>query len=136
MLVRSGWTDGPTTTAVDALTAKYSAGHFDGMTDGYDYAPVSERLLTFNGQTRYAGCRYIFTNREISPELANRCIAQLAAYWGGIDNPPTAILTKYGHGYEISDNRGHERVRGDLGEDWYTMIHQAAYNRTRFQREA
>jgi Large polyvalent protein associated domain 29 len=31
------WTDGPATADIDALTSKYMLGHFDGMTDSYDY---------------------------------------------------------------------------------------------------
>lgn len=36
--LRVEWTDGPNTKQVDAITKKYAAGSFDGMTDCYDYS--------------------------------------------------------------------------------------------------
>lgn len=54
------WTDGPTTKEVDAIIGKYQQGHFDGMTDCYEYN--SHRPAT-NGTTKYA-----FANRHISAE--------------------------------------------------------------------
>ena len=31
------WTDGPTRDQVHSIAGKYQEGHFDGMTDSYDY---------------------------------------------------------------------------------------------------
>jgi len=124
------WTDGPTTYAVAAITSCFQAGHFDGMVDGYEYDRTS--FLRIDGVTYRPGCRYVSTERTISARLANRCIAQIAEYWG-IENPPVATDTTYG-GYELPADVGRRAVRSDMSQtdDWYTMIYRAASDRTRF----
>jgi hypothetical protein len=127
------WTDGPTVRRVDALVGGFEPGHFDGMTDSYEFD--RSRFLLVDGVAYVPGTRYVNTSRTVSAALANRCIAQLVEFWGGIDNAPVAEPEKYSAGYRIVDGRGHERVRADLSEDWYTLIHRAAGDRTRFLRE-
>lgn len=132
--VRIAWTDGPTERRVEELVEGFEAGHFDGMTDSYTYD--RDAVLTIDGAVYRPGCRYVSTARTVSPALANRCIAQLVRYWGGISNPPVAVPSRFGTGYEIADHRGHERLRDDLRhlDDWYANIYQAACDRTRFAR--
>jgi hypothetical protein len=132
--VRISWTDGPTAKRVESVVGCFEAGKFDGMTDSYDYD--HDHVLMIDGQQYTPGCRYVFTQREVSADLANRCIARLVEYWGGIDNPPKAVPATWG-GFEVSDQRGREPMRSDMDHmhDWYTMIHQAAQDASRFTRE-
>lgn len=55
--VRIGWTNGPTDEMVRKIVGKYEAGHFDGMTDSYDY-----RNTPFN-QT-FGDPKYVFVERS------------------------------------------------------------------------
>lgn len=56
--VRIGWADGPTVKEVDVIAEKYKDGHFDGMTDMYEYK---------KGRTG-PGAKYITTCREMSEQ--------------------------------------------------------------------
>lgn len=131
--VRVSWTDGPTVDLVKGITARFEAGHFDGMTDSYDYAPANERTLLIDGKAYVAGTRYIFEERKISPALANRCIAQIAKYWGGVEVMPIAVAGYFGFTLEPQD-MGRKPVRPDLGqnEEWHSAIHRAAENATEY----
>lgn len=60
-----GYTDGVPVEQVDKLLAKYEYGHFDGMTDCYEYSNSNEELP----QTKY-----LSVSREISQ--ANRDLVQ------------------------------------------------------------
>lgn len=129
------WTDGPTPARVDELVQPFSCGHFDGMTDSFNYRQGADRFLLIDGRTYVRGARHVFTERDISAALANRCIASIAAYWGGITEPlPVAVEPECGRGYVIADGRGRERIRSDLDhtQDWYSLIHRAANDRTRY----
>ena len=53
------WTDGPTSEQVDNITDKYEEGHFDGMTDSYEYSRS-------NWTEVFGGAKYVMTNRHIS----------------------------------------------------------------------
>lgn len=132
------WTDGPTVKLVDKFLAPFESGSFDGMTDGYDYKTGADRFIIVDGQTYETGCRYVHTSRTISPALANRCIAQVAEYWGGVEVVPVAVPAKYGNGYDLEPAIGNSPIRADLGgwhnNDWFTMIHRAAGDRSTFTR--
>ncbi len=136
--VRIGWTDGPTVGRIESLTNCFEAGKFDGMTDSYEYD--NDHALKIDGVIYRPGCKYVSTSRTISADLANRCIARLVEYWGGIDNPPVAIPNGYSDGgYTFpKDFDGHRAPRHDLPDhhySWHSMIHRAAENRTEFTRE-
>jgi hypothetical protein len=60
--VRIKWNNGPTEKAVEEITSPFKAGHFDGMTDCYEY-----RRDAFGGA--FGTAQYIFTSREIDPGL-------------------------------------------------------------------
>lgn len=131
--VRISWTDGPTAARVDSIVKTFEAGHFDGMTDSYDYDP--SRYLLIDGTQYRPGCQYVFTSRQISDTLANRCIAQLVAYWGGVDEIPTATPGYFGH--TLPEGFSWKPVRPDLDHahySWQSAIRQAAEDRTRFAR--
>lgn len=63
--ININWTDGPSKKAVEAISNKYSAGYFDGMTDCYEYTQATRK---------YGSSKHIFTNRELTPELVERAI--------------------------------------------------------------
>ena len=47
--VHISWIDGPTVKEVEAITGKYQQGHFDGMTDMYEYSNTRKDIP----QTKY-----------------------------------------------------------------------------------
>lgn len=53
--VRVEWTEGPTTKQVEEFTGKYQQGHFDGMTDMYEYS---------NSRSDIPQANYVFTTRN------------------------------------------------------------------------
>ena len=55
------WTDGPLFEQVDAITRQYQYGHFDGMTDSYEYRDINSSLGC-------PGAKYVHCNRKLSPE--------------------------------------------------------------------
>lgn len=54
------WTNGPTYKQVEDITRKYQSGHFDGMTDMYEYSNTREDLPQ---------SKYVQTRREITEEI-------------------------------------------------------------------
>jgi hypothetical protein len=75
-----GWTDGPTDEQVAAVTGKYALGHFDGMTDSYNYDPTL--VVAEDGEImKLGGASYIFNNRRISDDARAACFAACEAYW-------------------------------------------------------
>lgn len=56
------WTDGPDVASVKAIGDKFEQGHFDGMTDSYEYSksPWTET---------FGGTKYVFTDRTKSPVI-------------------------------------------------------------------
>lgn len=54
------WTDGPFESDVKDVVYKYQAGHFDGMTDCYEYG---------NSRNDIPQVRFVFTKREVSRQL-------------------------------------------------------------------
>lgn len=124
--VRVSWTDGPTVNAVEALVEPFEAGKFNGMTDSFDYD--NSRALNVEGVLYRPGTRYVTTSRRKSAAFANRCIAQVAAFYG-VTNPPRAV--EWHGGFTIADGRGNETPAG-ADYEWYSLIHQAAGDATRF----
>ena len=81
------WTDGPTSRQVEAVTNKFRSGSFDSMQDMYEY-----HRCPFT--TIFGSARYIFCNRENSPEAITKAIAQLqekySANFKEMERVPTA----------------------------------------------
>lgn len=63
------WVDGPSKTAVDAITEKYEYGHFDGMTDCYEYS---------NRRNDIPQVKFLFTRREYSEEKISPVLSKYA----------------------------------------------------------
>jgi hypothetical protein len=122
--VRVSWTDGPTTKQVDAIVQPFQAGHFDGMTDSYEYDRDS--VVMIEGQAFVPRCQYVFTERRTSPTLARRAAQQIAAYYG-VQAP------------EVVDKGSFWMIPADTclsqaNEYWSTLIHQATSDASRFAR--
>lgn len=71
--VRISWVDGPTNDRVNDIVGKYQYGHFDGMTDCYEYS---------NGRDDLPQAKYIFAQRELSEEVTRNCIKVIAEEYG------------------------------------------------------
>ena len=106
------WTDGPTVAEVHPFLWPFKAGSFDGMTDSYTYD--RDRKVYVDGVLFRPCCQYVQASRNISAALANRCIARIAAWWGGIDQPPVAVANQWG-GYTLTPDVSNDPVRSDLG---------------------
>jgi hypothetical protein len=65
--------DGPKFDDVKKITSKYQAGHFDGMTDSYEYGENEENLNQ---------CQYVFLTRDYSEEKESALKMQLKEYYG------------------------------------------------------
>lgn len=108
------WTDGPTKTAVSEIADRFEAGHFDGMTDCYEYnrAPWSE---TF-GSVRYVNC-----HRDYSDAMIARAIAAAVAEFGDYDTP-TVDDWRNGKALESTPMAG---TRGEHHWSWHSIIYRA-----------
>lgn len=148
------WTDGPTEAVVDAIVSDFNGRGFDGMID----MAFSIDAWTLKGEilgTRCTGTLgsrgtvapwgiipphddaelvhfspSVSTARTVSAPFANRCIAQVAAFFG-LTNAPVAEPDQSG-GYHIATGA---RSPLNNGDDWYTLIHRAARDRTTYQRQ-
>ena len=76
------WVDGPTIKQVDEIADKYQYGHFDGMTDCYEYS---------NRRKDLPQVKYISTSREMSLEVKEHFKRTL--------NP----VTNNGYDWEVSE---------------------------------
>jgi hypothetical protein len=64
------WTDGPTSSQVEALCSDFKQGYFNGMDDSYEYNR-SSFVDTFGG------AKYVSASRSISPEAMRQVAAEL-----------------------------------------------------------
>lgn len=113
--IRVSWTDGPTGAQVSAIADRFEEGHFDGMTDCYQYsrAPWSET---------FGGVRYVTCHREESDALIARAIAAAVAEFGDHDAPTIEDLragrcwnTYPGESFQASNHWA-----------WHSIVHRAA----------
>lgn len=73
--IRVGWTDGPNTAQVEAITNKYESGHFNGMEDIYEYNRS-------DWKDAFGDAKYITTNRRYSDSLIESAIGYVANKYG------------------------------------------------------
>lgn len=66
---RIRWTDGPTVSEVENISAKYQYGHFDGMTDCYESS---------NSRDDIPQTKYVSESRSISEGLKQEVSSQIA----------------------------------------------------------
>lgn len=154
------WTDGPTVGAVKEITRKFAGKGFDGMID----LEYSIEAWVLNGEilgTRCAGTvgsrgsvspwgmipphddaelvrfggGYIFEEREISPALATKALAQVAAHFGiPAEKRPTIAATEWG-GFKVIPAAGAsewERPVEGLPRNWSELIREAASDASRY----
>lgn len=70
--IRVGWTDGPNTAQVEAITYKYKAGSFNGMEDIYEYNRS-------DWKDAFGSAKYITTSRGQSESLVASAIEAVYA---------------------------------------------------------
>lgn len=68
-----GWTDGPTSAAVDSIVNKYRYGHYNGMEDIYEYS---------NCRKDIPQAKYIIINHHLSPEVKESIKAKIMKDYG------------------------------------------------------
>lgn len=119
------WTDGPTVKAVQPILNQFEGEGFDGMTDSAypKFAPLADG--------RRSGLRLINWSRHISLDLARRCVAQIAPYWGV--EPVELVPDHNGKGWEIVG--GDRKIRNDVPDYWTTHIYRASGDASLYHRE-
>jgi len=118
------WTDGPTTALIEPLTWPFEGQTFDGMTD------MRESTHATLPDGRQSGLKLILTQRTISPALARKAAAQVAAFYG----LPEPVITEYQPGYWQVE-RDTVQIAGTQ-EYWGTLIHRAASDASRYRLSA
>lgn len=73
--VRVRWTDGPLEKDVEAIVDRYKAGHFDGMTDCYNYTRSAFTEV-------FGSVRWTWATRDSSDDLIRAAIDLVFARWG------------------------------------------------------
>lgn len=73
------WELGPTTKEVDAILDKYVEGHFDGMTDYYEYGR-DEKTQAF--QATHGSAKYVHGSRSMPEGLFERLCRDIAEWQG------------------------------------------------------
>lgn len=89
--VRVSWTNGPSHAKVDEVTSKYEMGHFDGMTDSYDYSNRRDDVPQVN---------YVFLNRDISEDVYESKFNEYKNYylaWEGLTNLDDSSMPMQGY---------------------------------------
>jgi|GEM_PF-1316993 len=70
--VSISWTNGPTTASVKAITDKYQYGHFDGMTDCYEYS---------NSRKDIPQSKFVQASREITKDIYETAFCLAKSYF-------------------------------------------------------
>ncbi len=78
--IRVGWTDGPNSTQVEAVTGPFEGAYFDGM---IDYK--GSRYHKLDGEEVHFGAEFIFGERHYSDEMVARAIAAVVKQYGGCE---------------------------------------------------
>jgi hypothetical protein len=84
------WTDGPTTQQVDDIIGKYAQGHFDGMTDCYEYAHSA-------WTDAFGDAKYVHSRREYSDRMVEQVMGRVCRWLGGLEKFPTVEDFKMGN---------------------------------------
>lgn len=80
------WTDGPLSCEVEKIVDKYQMGHFDGMTDMYEYS---------NHDPNLPQAKYVSTERSYSPEAKARARAEIEEHYGIDLSDERAVKDKF-----------------------------------------
>ena len=97
--IRISWTDGPTREQVECIANKYAGGHFDGMTDSYEYkrSPWTEV---------FGDARYVFCDRDYSDKMLESVISRVCNHLGGMESVPTAADYNRGELWKFKQSGG------------------------------
>lgn len=101
------WNDGATTEQVEAITAKYQYGSFDGMTDSYDYT---------NKRADIPQAKYVMEHRHISDEMHKRVEEYLTKTFNSISEPVDRMVWRYIRNIDLTNGLTDQ------------MIHDAIFN--------
>jgi hypothetical protein len=91
--VRVHWTDGPGVQVIEFVIGKYQYGHFDVMTDYYEYS---------NHRDDIPQAKYVTTERRRSIEAMRALAAEVGKEWG---KEIVINETRYG-GWQVGDGLG------------------------------
>ena len=123
--IRVGWTDGPTSADVQAVTSLYNGATFDGMQDLREYH--DSILVDEDGtpQVVHFGADFIFTEREISQKWRDVIARQIEKLSG-----QPCDLDDWRAVYPVCVFEGKlSRYAGT--ESGSTLLHQYTQNRRR-----
>lgn len=102
------WTDGPTTRQVEECISRHEYGHFDGMTDMYEYS---------NPRDDIPQVKYVQTQRSQSRDTRRAIIDHLNNHYHGF-----ALVYDEATGWITRES---EHLRHPSGQDWQsTEIHR------------
>ena len=106
------WTDGPTLAEVESITDRHESGHFDGMTDSYDYLRGDAAIFG----DLFGDTRFIFCTRDYSEAAVQFAIERVSERnWNGWKS---ITLEDYrsGRAWQMND--------GGTGYSWYSEIRE------------
>ena len=99
--INVGWTDGPNTRQVEAITGTFTGGYFDGMTDY-----KGSRYHMLDGKRVHFCADFIFCNRDNSDAAVERALHRILA--DGVTDPhgkhssaPTVETFRKGRLYDL-----------------------------------
>lgn len=73
------WELGPTSKEVQPILNRYTEGHFDGMTDSYEYG---RDQATRQFQAQHGSAKYVHGSRSLPKGLYERICQDIAAHFG------------------------------------------------------
>lgn len=80
------WVDGPVTKQVDRIINKYSAGHFDGQDDSYNYTADAWNHA-------FGDAKYVHSSRDLSDKAIDSAIRTIKARYAGNLDGVADLLT-------------------------------------------
>jgi hypothetical protein len=112
------WTDGPAYDVIDAIISKYQYGHFDGMTDMYEYS------------NRVAGipqAKYVHAQRSMSPEVREILEPIAKGIWADAHRNEDILYrifrkTSIPVGAKVTGLEWIEGVTGGISENCYQIV--------------
>lgn len=120
--VSVGWVDGPTKQRVAAITAQFAAVTGSNVDDSRNYRPLSERIVTVDGQQYEIGCESVDLYRQTSFAFASRIGAALEKKYN--DGWPVIVPSEW-RAWRIVGTVDSQRD----AETWTDLVMRAAEDR-------
>ena len=115
--VTVSWIDGPNREQVEKIANKYAGGHFDGMTDSYEYkrSPWTEV---------FGEARYVFCERSYSAKTLLSVARLVREKLGGIEEPAEQLVVLWGLGdlWKVKQSGG-----CDVGREMSEQLSKRTY---------